>query len=195
MNRCQWAGPSEIYIQYHDREWGVPSFDDRHLFEKLVLEGAQAGLSWITILNKRENYRKAYAGFDPEKVAGFTRNKIATLLQNPGIVRNRLKIVSSVENARAFLKIQEKYGTFHEYIWQFVEGSPIINSFQSHEDIPAQTDISKTMSKALKANGFKFVGPTICYAYMQSVGMVNDHVVSCFRYRELLSSPQRDIAI
>lgn len=188
MNRCKWAGPSDIYIRYHDTEWGVPSFDDRHLFEKLVLEGAQAGLSWITILNKRENYRKAYAGFNPEKVAGFSEKKIQKLLQNPGIVRNRLKIVSSVENARAFLKIQEKYGSFHKYIWQFVDGAPIVNAFRSHDEIPVQTHVSKAMSKALKANGFNFVGPTICYAYMQSVGMVNDHVVSCFRYQELLNS-------
>ncbi len=185
MKRCKWAGTADNYIKYHDNEWGVPSYDDRHLFEMLILEGAQAGLSWITILNKRDNYRNVYSGFDPEKVARFTKKKIESLLNDPGIVRNRLKVIASVENAKAFLRIQKEYGSFQEFIWRFVDKKPIINKFRSMQEIPTETAESRAMSKALKKCGFKFVGPTICYSFMQAVGMVNDHEVTCFRYKEL----------
>jgi len=174
-----------VYVAYHDDEWGVPVHDDRLLFEFLILEGAQAGLSWITILKKREGYRKAFAGFDVEKVARFTEAKLEKLLLNPAIVRNRLKVKSSVTNAQAFLKVQEEFGSFDNYIWRFVEGKPIVNRFKSMKDIPAKTDISDAMSKDLKQRGFKFVGSTICYAHMQATGMVNDHTMDCFRYTQL----------
>jgi DNA-3-methyladenine glycosylase I len=184
--RCAWAS-NELAIRYHDEEWGTPVHDDRTLFEFLILEGAQAGLSWNTILNKRENYRKAFAGFDPERVAGFDRKKIQQLLRDPGIVRNRLKIASAVENAKAFLRMQEEFGGFDRYIWQFVDGKPRVNQRKSLHQVPARTTESDALSKDLKRRGFKFVGSTICYAFMQAVGMVNDHVVDCFRYKELTS--------
>jgi len=185
MNSCEWARTSDLDAEYHDNEWGVVSRDDRHLFEMLILEGAQAGLSWTTILKKRNTYREAYYGFDPEKVARFTRKSVERLLKDPGIVRNRLKVEASIQNARAFLAVQEKYGSFSDFVWGFVGGEPVVNRWDSLRDIPAETDESRNMSKSLKKLGFKFVGPTICYAYMQSIGMVNDHEVSCFRYREL----------
>ena len=183
--RCAWSetGSSELDIDYHDNEWGVPVHDDRTHFEFLVLEGAQAGLSWSTILNKREGYRKAFAGFDPKKVARFTDNKIAKLLENPGIVRNRLKVSSAVRNARAFLEIQKEFGSFDAYVWPFVGGKPKVNRRRGMKDIPAKTKQSDALSKDLKQRGFNFVGSTIIYAHMQAVGMVNDHVVSCFRYK------------
>lgn len=172
-------------MRYHDREWGVPVHDDRKLFEFILLEGAQAGLSWITILRKRENYRKAFAGFDPRKVARFSSREIRRLMKNEGIVRNRLKIEAAVSNARAFLAVQKEFGSFDRYIWQFVGGKPKVNRRRTIKDIPARTPESDAMSADLKRRGFKFVGTTICYAHMQATGMVNDHVVSCFRHREL----------
>lgn len=183
QNRCQWAGNDPLYVHYHDTEWGVPVYDDLVLFEFLLLEGAQAGLSWITILRRRAAYRKAFAGFDPQKVARFNRIKVESLLQNSGIIRNRLKIESAVKNAKAFLKVQEQFGSFSDYQWRFVDGKPMQNRFKSLEDLPAKTSISETFSKDLKKRGFNFVGPTIVYAHMQAVGMVNDHVVDCFRYK------------
>ena len=182
--RCAWA-VGEQSIRYHDEEWGVPVHDDRVLFEFLVLEGAQAGLSWSTILNKRENYRRAFDGFDAKRIAAYDRKKIKALLQNPGIVRNRLKINSTVENAKAFLRVREELGSFDRYIWQFVGGKPLVNNRKSLKQVPARTVESDAMSKDLKRRGFKFVGSTICYAFMQAVGMVNDHVVTCFRYSRL----------
>ncbi len=182
--RCAWAS-GELSIRYHDEEWGVPVHDDRKLFEFLILEGAQAGLSWSTILNKRENYRKAFDRFDPARVARYDRKKIQQLLRDPGIVRNRLKIASAVENAKAFLRVQEEFGSFDRYIWQFVGGKPMVNQRKSMGEVPARTTESDAMSKDLKRRGFKFVGSTICYAFMQAVGMVNDHVVECFRYKAL----------
>ncbi len=169
-------------IRYHDEEWGVPVHDDARLFEFLILEGAQAGLSWETILNKRENYRAAFDGFDAQKIARYDRRKLAQLLKNPGIVRNRLKIASAVQNARSFLRLQEKHKSFDAYIWQLVGGSPCMNSWKTRNQVPARTGASNAMSKALKKEGFNFVGSTICYAFMQAVGMVNDHLVYCFRY-------------
>jgi len=180
--RCGWA-KGERYIQYHDEEWGVPVHDDRTLFEFLILEGAQAGLSWSTILNKRENYRRAFDGFDPWRVAQYRPAKIKTLLGDAGIVRNKLKIASAVENAKAFLRVQEEFGSFDGYIWQFVGGKPLMNKRKSLRQVPARTPESDAMSKDLQRRGFKFVGSTICYAFMQAVGMVNDHVVDCFRYK------------
>ncbi len=170
-------------IRYHDEEWGVPVHDDRTLFEFLILEGAQAGLSWSTILNKRENYRKAFHRFDPKRVAAFDRRRVQRLLLDPGIVRNKLKIASTIENAKAFLLVQEEFGSFDGYVWQFVGGNPIVNKRKSLRQVPASTAESDAMSKDLKRRGFNFVGSTICYAFMQAVGMVNDHVVDCFRYR------------
>ncbi len=184
IKRCAWPD-SELMIAYHDEEWGVPLHDDRGLFEYLLLDGAQAGLSWSTILKKREGYRKAFAGFDPVKVARFTAKKQEKLLENPGIVRNRLKVASAVRNARAFLKVQEEFGSFDAYIWGFVGGAPIVNRWKTMEEIPAKTVEAEAMSKDMKKRGFNFVGPTICYAFMQSAGMVNDHTVDCFRYRIL----------
>ncbi len=184
--RCEWCGTDPLYVKYHDEEWGVPVHDDRKLFEFLILEGAQAGLSWITILKKRENYIKAFDNFDPLKVSRYSEKKIEKLLQNPGIVRNKLKINSAVGNAKAFLKIQKEYGSFDKYIWSFVGGKPIINKWKSLKEIPVTTKESDAMSKDLKKRGFKFVGSTICYAFMQAVGMVNDHTKKCFRYRELV---------
>lgn len=182
--RCGWAR-NELSIRYHDGEWGVPQHDDRKLFEFLVLEGAQAGLSWDTILRKRENYRAAFNRFDPEAIARYDRRKVAALMSNAGIIRNRLKIASAIKNARAFLAVRNETGSFDEYIWQFVKGSPRINSFRSLQQVPARTKESDAMSKDLQKRGFTFVGTTICYAFMQAVGMVNDHLVSCFRYTEV----------
>ena len=182
--RCPWAR-GELYERYHDEEWGVPSHDDSHLFEMITLEGAQAGLSWSTILNRREGYREAYQGFDPAKVSRFTEKKIDKMLQDPGIIRNRSKVESSVSNAKAFLKVQEEFGSFEKFMWQFVGGKPIRNQFKELSEVPASSPESDAMSKELKRRGFSFVGTTICYAHMQAVGMVNDHLVDCFRYREV----------
>ena len=182
--RCGWAS-AEPNIRYHDEEWGVPVHDDRTLFEFLILEGAQAGLSWTTILNKRENYRKAFAGFDPQRVARFDRRKIQALLRDPGIVRNELKIISAIANAKAFLRARKEFGSFDAYIWQFVGGAPRVNAFTEMKQVPAKSAESDAISRDLKRHGFNFVGSTICYAFMQAVGMVNDHLVHCFRYKEL----------
>jgi DNA-3-methyladenine glycosylase I len=180
--RCGWA-KGERYIQYHDEEWGVPVHDDRTLFEFLILEGAQAGLSWSTILNKRDNYRRAFDGFAPRRVARYDSRRIKKLLADPGIVRNKLKIASAIGNAKAFLRVEKEFGTFDRYIWQFVGGRPLINKRKSLREVPARTPESDAMSKDLQRRGFKFVGSTICYAFMQAVGMVNDHAVDCFRYK------------
>jgi len=183
--RCAWVGDDPLYVGYHDEEWGVPIHDDRLLFEFLVLEGAQAGLSWLTILRKREGYRRAFAGFAPEAVAALDDDDIARLIADPGIVRNRLKVRSAVTNARAFLKVQEEFGNFADYIWGFVDGRPIQNSWKTIDEIPVVTPEAERLSKDLKRRGFRFVGPTICYAHMQATGMVNDHTVDCFRWSEL----------
>jgi DNA-3-methyladenine glycosylase I len=183
--RCAWAVSDPLYARYHDREWGVPVRDDRRLFEMLILEGAQAGLSWLTILRKREGYRRAFAGFDPAKVARFDSRKIGGLLSDEGIVRNRLKVYSAVANAKIFLEIQAEWGGFHRFIWEFVEGRPVVNAWNSPADVPATSPRSDAMSKELERRGMKFVGSTICYAFMQATGMVNDHTTDCFRYRKL----------
>ena len=185
VDRCAWAGSDPLYVAYHDQEWGVPVHDDRLMFEFLVLEGAQAGLSWATILKKRENYRAAFDNFDPLLVARYGDDKIAELLGNPGIVRNRLKIASAIQNARSFLAVQDEFGSFDAYVWRFVGGAPKRNAWQSLAEIPAKTPESDALSKDLIQRGFKFVGSTICYAHMQAVGMVNDHVLGCFRYSEV----------
>jgi DNA-3-methyladenine glycosylase I len=182
--RCGWAS-SDSMIRYHDLEWGVPVHDDRTLFEFLILEGAQAGLSWSTILNKRENYRRAFDGFNAERIAHYDQRKIKELLSNSGIVRNQLKIAATVENAKSFLRLQEEFGSFDRYLWQFVGGNPRVNSPRTMKQVPARTPESDAMSKDLLRRGFKFVGSTICYAFMQAVGMVNDHSIDCFRYRQL----------
>ena len=187
MKRCGWEGTDPLYINYHDQEWGVPVHDDKKLFEFITLEGAQAGLSWLTILKKRPGYKKAFANFDVERVARFTPKKIETLLLDPGIIRNRLKVNAAVTNAGAFLKIQEEFGSFDAYAWRFVDGTPIVNTFQTLDQVPATTRESDAFSKDLKQRGFKFVGPTIIYAHMQAVGMVNDHLVSCFRHKEVMA--------
>jgi DNA-3-methyladenine glycosylase I len=187
--RCGWARlANPLYVAYHDEEWGVPSHDDRHLFEMLILEGAQAGLSWETILNKRAAYRKAYDRFDPRKVAAYDAGKRRALLADAGIVRNRLKIDASIGNARAFLEVQQEFGSFDRYVWSFVGGKPKRNAWKSLRDIPPRTPESDAMSKDLKKRGFRFVGSTICYAFMQAVGMVNDHTIACFRYRKVRAS-------
>ncbi|AKH19930.1 DNA-3-methyladenine glycosylase I [Sedimenticola thiotaurini] len=188
IQRCGWAGSDPLYQQYHDREWGVPCRDDRTLFEFLILEGAQAGLSWITILRKRDHYRKVYDQFNPQKVARYNASKVEQLLADPGIVRNRLKVMASITNAKLFLDIQAEYGDFASFIWRFVDDEPIINHWPSLQQLPATTPESDAMSRELKRRGFKFVGSTICYAYMQAIGMVNDHTLDCFRHRELLDS-------
>ena len=185
MKRCEWANKSELEQSYHDHEWGVELHDDRSLFEFLVLEGAQAGLSWSTILKKREGYRKAFDHFDARKIARYSKADVSRLLTNSEIIRNRLKINSAITNARAFLQIQKEFGSFDKYIWQFVNGKPVRNAWKRLTDIPSSTPESDAMSKDLIKRGFKFTGTTICYAFMQAVGMVNDHVVDCFRYREL----------
>lgn len=182
--RCDWAGNDELYQRYHDEEWGVPSYDDRHLFEMLILEGAQAGLNWITILRKREGYRRAFDNFDAEKMARYTPKKIEKLLLNPEIIRNRLKVNAAVTNAQCYLDVLQEHETFADYIWQFVDGKPVINKWKTMKQVPATTAQSDAMSKALKKRGFKFVGSTICYAYMQAVGMVNDHLTDCFCYKK-----------
>ena len=182
--RCSWAR-NDLSIQYHDREWGVPLHDDRALFEFLILEGAQAGLSWDTILKKRDNYRAAFNGFDAKKIAQYDRRKMLALMRNEGIVRNRLKILSAVKNAKAFLAVQKEFGSFDRYIWQFVNGRSIQNSWRKITEIPSISPESEAMSKDLRIRGFKFVGATICYAFMQAVGMVNDHVIDCYRYQEI----------
>ena len=185
--RCFWANTEDpLYLAYHDREWGVPVHEDRLLFEFLILEGAQAGLSWYTILRKRPNYHAAFDGFDPRKIALYNEDKVSELLANPGIIRNRLKITATIRNAQAFLKIQQEFGSFDAYMWQFVGGKPIVNSWTFGREIPAETEISRRMSQDLIKRGFRFVGPTICYAHMQAVGMVNDHTTDCFRYQEIL---------
>jgi DNA-3-methyladenine glycosylase I len=184
MQRCSWP-TTELNIAYHDEEWGVPLHDDRRLFEFLILEGAQAGLSWSTILNKRENYRRAFDHFDARKVAEYDARKIKKLLADPGIVRNRLKVAAAIRNAKLFLDVQKEFGTFDAYIWSFVGGRPLQNHFRSMKQVPTRTPESDAMSKDLQGRGFKFVGSTICYAFMQAVGMVNDHLVSCFRYGEV----------
>lgn len=181
-NRCGWVNDDPLYLDYHDHEWGVPVHDDRLLFEMLNLEGAQAGLSWYTILRKRESYREAFDGFDPNVIVNYDEAKLQDLLQNPGIVRNRLKIAAVVQNAKAFLKVQQEFGTFDAYIWGFVCGKPQKNQWEDSRQLPAKTEISDAMSKDLKKRGFKFVGSTICYAYMQAVGMVQDHSQTCFKY-------------
>jgi len=184
-HRCAWAGDDVLYRRYHDTEWGVPLHDERGLFEFLVLEGAQAGLSWITILRKRENYRAAFDNFDATRIAVYDANKIESLMQDAGIVRNRLKVAAAVVNAQKFLDVQDEFGSFDKFIWQFVEGSPRQNKWRSQELVPTSTPESDAMSKELKRRSFKFAGTTICYAYMQAVGMVNDHTTCCFRYRDL----------
>ncbi|MDH5223530.1 MAG: DNA-3-methyladenine glycosylase I [Actinomycetota bacterium] len=186
VSRCEWAPLDQPRsLAYHDEEWGVPAHDDVHLFEMLTLEGAQAGLSWSTILNKREGYRRAFAEFDPATVARFRPAKVDRLLTDPRIVRNRLKVESTVQNARAVLEVQSQLGSLGTYLWSFVEGEPIVNSWKQLGDIPAETERSRAMSKDLQRRGFRFVGPTVCYAFMQACGLVNDHVVGCFRYREV----------
>ncbi|HEX5035906.1 MAG TPA: DNA-3-methyladenine glycosylase I [bacterium] len=188
VQRCGWCEVDDLYRQYHDEEWGVPVHDDRKLFEFLILEGAQAGLSWITILRKRENYRKAFDRFDAEKVARYTAKDVARLLKDEGIVRNRLKIESAVRNARAFLKVQDEFGSFDAYNWRFVDGRPLVNRWKSLKEIPGRTPVSDAFSKDLKRRGFNFVGSTIMYAHMQAVGMVNDHIKACFRHPVLARS-------
>jgi DNA-3-methyladenine glycosylase I len=189
VRRCTWTeGTDQLMVAYHDEEWGVPSHDDVHLFELLTLEGAQAGLSWSTILRKREGYRHAFAGFDSATVAAFTTKEVDSLLADPGIVRNRLKIESTISNARAVSDVKEEFGSFDAYLWSRVDGSPIVGRWRSLSEIPAETPESRALSRDLKRRGFRFVGPTICYALMQSVGLVNDHTVDCFRYAELESS-------
>jgi len=189
VQRCEWVPLDQPkYLAYHDEEWGVPSHDDRHLFEMLVLEGAQAGLSWSTILNKRDGYRSAFEGFDASSVARFTDADVERLMLDAGIVRNRLKIESAVNNARRVVEVQEQGGSLDAYLWSFVDGSPIVGDWKRLSDLPAETRESKAMSKDLKRRGFRFVGPTVCYAFMQAVGMVNDHTIDCFRYDELVSA-------
>jgi len=183
--RCGWCGSDPLYVKYHDGEWGIPVHDDPTLFEFLLLEGAQAGLSWLTILKRREGYRKAFAAFDPVKVARFDKRKVTRLLRDEGIIRNRLKIASAINNARAFLRVQQEFGSFDDYQWRFVDGRPRRNRWKSMKEVPATTPESDAFSRDLKQRGFSFVGSTICYAHMQAVGMVNDHVTSCFRYRQV----------
>jgi DNA-3-methyladenine glycosylase I len=188
VQRCEWVGDQSVYINYHDMEWGVPVYNDRKLFEMLILEGAQAGLSCITILNKRPNYRRAFDHFDPEKISRYDQVKIDTLLNDPGIVRNRLKINAAIVNARAYLELKATTGGFRDFLWQFVDGEPVVNRWNSLDQIPAATPASEAMSRALKKRGFKFTGPTICYAFMQAVGMVNDHTKNCYRYSQIIDS-------
>ncbi len=186
VTRCGWSTDDPLYIKYHDEEWGKPVHNDEKLFEFLILEGVQAGLSWITILRKRENYRQAFDNFDATKIANYKKDKIEQLLANEGIIRNKLKINAAVQNAKAFLQVQNEFGSFDKYIWQFTGGKTIVNSWKNLKQIPAFTKGSDAMNKDLKKRGFKFVGSTICYAFMQAVGMVNDHTTDCFRYKELL---------
>jgi DNA-3-methyladenine glycosylase I len=185
LQRCEWVKGDPLELVYHDQEWGVPLHDDQRLFEFLILEGAQAGLSWLTILKKREHYRQAFDQFDPKRVAEYDDAKLEELLQNSGVVRNRLKLSAAIQNARCFLEVQAQFGSFDAYVWQFVDGEPIQNGWRSLADVPAQTKESDQMSKDLKRRGFKFVGSTICYAFMQAIGMVNDHTIDCFRHQEV----------
>jgi DNA-3-methyladenine glycosylase I len=185
--RCAWSGSDPLYQAYHDNEWGIPVHDDRRLFEMLILEGAQAGLSWITILRKRANYRKAFDAFDAKKIAKYNRARVARLMEDEGVVRNRLKIESTVLNAKAFLAVQKEFGSFDRYVWQFVGGKPLVNRWRTMKELPASTPESEALSRDLKKRGFKFVGSTICYAFMQAVGMVNDHTMDCFRHAGLKS--------
>lgn len=191
ISRCEWSGTDPLYVKYHDEEWGVPVHNDAKLFEFLVLEGAQAGLSWLTILRKRENYRKAFDNFDAQKIARYGDKQFARLMNDAGIVRNRLKIQATIDNARAFLKVQDEFASFDKYIWGFVNHKPIVNQWETLREIPAKTPLSETISKDLLKRGFRFVGPTIVYAHMQATGMVNDHVVSCFRYKPLKTLAKR----
>jgi DNA-3-methyladenine glycosylase I len=193
--RCAWCGDDPLYVRYHDSEWGEPLHEDNRLFEFLVLEGAQAGLSWITILRKRDTYRRAFDDFDPHRVAGYGQKKIEGLLSNPGIIRNRLKIASAVRNARAFIQIQQEFGSFDAYLWRFVEGRPMQNRWKTLKEIPAETKESRALSNDLIRRGCSFVGPTICYAFMQAVGMVNDHVMECFRHTPIAAISQSEIII
>ena len=185
LNRCDWCLADDLYLHYHDHEWGVPVHDEQKLFEFLTLEGAQAGLSWITVLRKRESYRALFDGFDPQKIARYDQKKISVLIDNKGIIRNRLKIEATIKNARAFLTVQEKFGSFDHYIWDFVDGQTIQNRFKTLKEIPAETGISRIISKDMKKRGFSFVGPTIVYAHMQATGIVNDHIINCHRYHQL----------
>jgi len=185
LNRCEWCLKDELYLNYHDMEWGVPVHDEQKLFEFLILEGAQAGLSWLTVLRKRAAYREAFDDFDPHKIARYGQGKLNELMNNTGIIRNRLKIEAAVKNAQAFLTIQENMGSFNRYIWNFVDGQPIQNRFEKLKDLPAETEISRIISKDMKKRGFSFVGPTIIYAHMQATGMVNDHLTGCYRHKEL----------
>ncbi len=189
--RCGWCSDDPLYIEYHDQEWGVPAHDDRHLFEMLILEGAQAGLSWITILKKRENYHQAFDQFDPVKVAAYTDADVERLVNDAGIVRNRLKIKAAIKNAQGVLQLQREFGSLDRYLWQFVDNHPVQNCWESLQAVPVQTDASVRMSKDLKKRGFGFVGPTICYAFMQAVGMVNDHEQGCFRHAQVKAQPVR----
>ena len=191
LERCPWCGSDPLYVNYHDTEWGVPERDDRALFEKLLLDGFQAGLSWITILRKRDNFRRAFDGFVPEKIARYNKRKLASLMKDAGIIRNRMKIDGSVASARAYLEIMEKGPGFSRYLWEFVDGEPIVNQRKTIKQIPAESDVSRKLSKDLKARGFKFCGPTIVYAFMQAVGMVNDHLVTCHCYGTLTKSRKR----
>jgi len=191
-NRCEWCGNDPLYIKYHDYEWGMPVHDDRRLFEFLILEGAQAGLSWLTILKKRENYRKAFQGFDPQKIATYSEADVQRLLSDCGIVRNRLKIESTIRNARVVLEIMDEFGSFDAFIWRYVDYQPIQNAWRSLEELPASTELSDTISKDLKKRSFNFLGSTICYSFMQAVGMVNDHVVGCFRFAEVKKVAQKN---
>lgn len=189
MNRCTWVKMNNsLYVEYHDKEWAVPVYDDQKLFEFITLEGAQAGLTWETILNRRENYRKAFKSFDPKKVAKMNDIDIEKLMQNSGIIRNKLKITSTITNAQNFLNIQKEFGSFSNYMWSFVKGKPFQNKWKAFNEIPVETEIAQNLSKDMKKRGFKFFGPTICYAHMQAIGMVNDHVVGCFRYKEVINS-------
>lgn len=183
--RCQWCLDNDLYIKYHDEEWGVPTFDDKRIFEFIVLESAQAGLSWLTILKKRENYRTAFSGFDPQTIADYNEADVERLMGDPGIVRNRRKIEAAISNAQAFIKIQKEYGSFSNYMWSYVDGKPIINNWESIKDVPAKTEISDNMSKDLKKRGFKFFGSVICYSHMQALGVVNDHIAGCFRHAQV----------
>jgi len=183
--RCEWLNEDPLYIRYHDKEWGVPVYNDRKLFEKIILEGAQAGLSWITVLKKRAHYRKVFDKFNPEIIARYNKRKVESLLNDAGIIRNRLKVEGTIKNARAYLQLRETEGKFKDFIWNFVDGKPVVNKWKTLKQIPATTDISNAMSKELKKRGFTFVGPTICYSFMQSMGLVNDHTTNCFRYHEI----------
>jgi len=184
-HRCQWSLGHPLLVSYHDEEWGVPVFDDRELFEKLILDGAQAGLSWLTILKRRDGYRRAFEGFDPERIAGYGERDVERLLADPGIIRNRQKVAAAIGNAHAYLRLREELGSFSDYLWGFVDGRPIVNHFRVPRDVPAETEVSRRLSKDLKQRGFGFAGPTIVYAFMQAVGMVNDHAVDCFRHAQL----------